>query len=144
MYIKTGNMFDYNCDLLCVTTNSFIKKNGALVMGRGAAKQLKDSFPGIEYEFGKNIKHLSNYGLCVVEYKGYLFGAFQTKNHFKNKSNVFLIAMGVNLLNKFISDNEYIRCVSLNYPGIGYGNLKEKDVYKIIQYLNNKVIVWKN
>ena len=59
----TGNIWDYLGEkdvVLCITTNGYVKGNGAAVMGRGVALQAKSHFPGIEYELGKLIKDHGN------------------------------------------------------------------------------------
>ena len=45
----TGDMwrvFD-EVDYFVITTNAIIKRNGAVVMGAGIAKQMRDKYPGI-------------------------------------------------------------------------------------------------
>jgi hypothetical protein len=46
---QQGDMWSaYNrANLFLVTTNSTLKRNNALVMGRGIARQARDRFPGI-------------------------------------------------------------------------------------------------
>lgn len=46
---RTGNMWTVwdEVDFFVITTNSTIKQNGAVVMGRGIAKQVRGYFPGI-------------------------------------------------------------------------------------------------
>jgi len=34
-----GNLFHTPCDVICITTNGFVKRNGEAVMGRGCAVQ---------------------------------------------------------------------------------------------------------
>lgn len=55
-----GNMFEIDCDALCVTTNGFVKANGECVMGRGIAKQIKQYIPTIAKDLGKLIKAKGN------------------------------------------------------------------------------------
>jgi len=47
-----GEMFDTDAQAVCITTNKFVKKNGAAVMGRGCAKQAMQLMPGIEFIVG--------------------------------------------------------------------------------------------
>jgi len=55
--------------LFLITTNSTIRKDGALVMGRGIARQARDRFPGLAVNLGRYILNtcgrLGNYGLLV-------------------------------------------------------------------------------
>lgn len=47
-------------DAICITTNGFVKKNGACVMGRGCALEATHKFPGIEFRLGAMIKAHGN------------------------------------------------------------------------------------
>ena len=55
-----GNMLHVDCDAVVVTTNGFVKKDGACVMGRGIAKQLAQHIPSLPYELGAAIKQHGN------------------------------------------------------------------------------------
>ena len=73
------------------TGNAVVKNNGALVMGAGMAKQVRDRYPGIDKEFGKavlnNTDNQGRYG-CLI---GKHWGVFQVKTHFGNKADLDLI-----------------------------------------------------
>lgn len=45
---------------LVITTNGFVKSNGACVMGRGSAREARDKFPGIDFILGKYLKAYGN------------------------------------------------------------------------------------
>jgi len=45
-------------NLFLITTNSTIRKDGALIMGRGIAQQARDRFPGLDVVLGKQILSL--------------------------------------------------------------------------------------
>ena len=55
-----GNMFEIDCDVLCITTNGFVKSNGECVMGRGIAKQIQKYCPDIPRDLGNLIKTKGN------------------------------------------------------------------------------------
>ena len=57
MHEVQGNMFDElgRADMLCVTTNGFVKRNGHAVMGRGCARTARDMWPGVELQLGEHI-----------------------------------------------------------------------------------------
>src|SRR5271157_1215396 len=40
-------------DILCITTNGTVRKNGSAVMGKGCALEAKNRWPGIEDVLGK-------------------------------------------------------------------------------------------
>ena len=56
MRIVKGNLWDSKDSLILVTGNSYIRKDGTLVMGRGAALELKTMIPGIDKRLGQKIK----------------------------------------------------------------------------------------
>ena len=53
-----GNLHDLACDVVCITTNGFVSKNGKAVMGRGCAKEIKEREPGIDLILGTKIREL--------------------------------------------------------------------------------------
>ena len=95
-----GNLFNEQCDALCITTNGFIKKNGNCVMGRGCAKQAADYWPQLPKIIGQNISNYGNivFNLFFSDGKQLLtfpvkpiFVIFDGKNcvkHMKNKFNI--------------------------------------------------------
>lgn len=146
MNISYGNMWDVydEADLFLITTNSFIKRNGALVMGAGIAREARDRFPGLDLALGRKIKHLGKYGLIVSEkWPDKKLGAFQVKYHFKDSASLELIEYSCNDLITFITQNTLrFGTVHLNYPGIGNGKLTEDDVYPIVRKLPDCVTLW--
>ena len=53
-----GNLHDIPCDVVCITTNGFVAKNGKAVMGRGCAKEIKNIHPGIDLILGSKLREL--------------------------------------------------------------------------------------
>ena len=75
-----GNIWDYKADCIVITTNGYVRQDGACVMGRGVALQAKRKFPGIEYRIGDAIRrqgnHLYNMGrVCTFPVKHYWYQA---------------------------------------------------------------------
>jgi hypothetical protein len=75
-------------DLFLITTNATLKGNGALVMGRGLARQARDRFPGLDLALGQAIAarcgHLGRYQLLVSpHWPRAKLGAFQVKRHYR-------------------------------------------------------------
>jgi hypothetical protein len=116
---KTGTM-------IVVTTNSTLNKNGALIMGKGAAKQLRDFMPGIDLEIGQIIKPLSStYGFVPIrlsECEIYKIGIFQTKRYYADNAEMDLINTSLIKLRAFLLDHPDFD-VRMNFPGIGAGHL---------------------
>jgi hypothetical protein len=126
---------------IIVTTNSFLTSEVKLVMGRGAAWQLKTRVPGIDGIFGKMIHdscgHLGCYGL--IFHKRY--GAAQVKYRFNEKARLQLIRLSMNMLSVKASKNRN-RIFNINFPGIGNGGLKRDQVESLLKVLPDNVHVW--
>jgi hypothetical protein len=142
---KFGNMWSVyeETDAFCITTNSFIKKSGAVVMGRGIAKTARDRFEGLDRRLGEKIQNkcgdLGSYGLVTSSNK---IVAFQVKTHFKEKADLSLIAKSSLLLRQIANRNSGKR-FDLNYPGIGNGGLKISKVKPAVEVLPENVHVWR-
>ena len=140
MKLETGNMwsiFDLK-EYFLVTTNSYIRKDGALVMGRGIAKQLADKIPSIPWDFADKIKHLGNYGIVVTAGR---IGAFQVKKHFANDAEFPLITSSTYDLHRW-AESLPKRRFDLNFPGIGNGHLDYNEVLPLLQGLPDNVHIW--
>jgi len=138
---KIGEMFRAR-GFIIVTTNSFLTTEVKVVMGRGAAWQLKRKKPGIEKTFGKMILdtcgHLGRYGLI---FHGN-YGAAQVKYHFMEMADLDLIEFSmIKLSQEAKRDRKTI--FNINYPGIGNGRLKESEVKPALRMLPDNVHVWK-
>ena len=55
-----GDIFKTECDIICITTNGFVKTNGDAVMGNGVANQLKKYIPDAEERLGRILRRLGN------------------------------------------------------------------------------------
>jgi hypothetical protein len=145
MKLRQGDMFETPCDVLIVTTNSTIKNNGAVVMGRGAAQQARDTFSRCDLRFGNLIKHYHAgvYGLVwYSDLQGQILGAFQVKRHFKDTADIGLIVSAVDILKRLACTDWNRMTISLNFPGIGNGGLNRLDVEPLLYDLPNNVTVW--
>ncbi len=151
MILKKGNMFDEwgKCSVLLVTTNAFIKQNGELVMGRGAALQLKQKVPESALELGSSIplRAVYNYfvesppyGVVLADQRtslalhGQVYGAFQVKRHFRESASLDLIRHSAKQLASWLQE-PYAQqdWWVMNFPGIGYGNLDRRDVLPVLE-----------
>ena len=145
MEYRTGNLLehlqDYNY-VLC-TTNSYIKKDGSLVMGRGFAKDIKLTYAGIDIHFGNLItnycKHLGTYGILFYG----SVGAFQVKFDFKATAQLSLVEYSTQRLCEIAhKHSEY--WFGLNYPAVGNGKLSIEVIKPIIETLPDNVHIWRN
>jgi hypothetical protein len=153
MKIVKGNLWDSKDDLILVTCNSYLRKDGALVMGRGAALELKEKYPGLPRSFGAWIEdtcgHLGEYGVIVfplillkVKEGSWKYrGVFQVKKHFKFPAQLDVIEHSCNILLDVMKSN-HIKTTSMNFPGIGFGQLKYEDVLPIVEKLPDSVTLY--
>lgn len=147
MKLAKGDLFsDVYADVVLVTTNAYIKSDGSLVMGRGAAAQLAKLHPTIPYAFGKLVKasyHYPHYGVVIESSPrdGRLYGAFQVKENWFDKASHMLIHQSMTHLYELahlIPNWKF----AMNFPGIGNGQLDRKDVLPTIELLPDNVEVW--
>ena len=159
MKIVKGNLWNSNDNLILVSTNSTLKKNGELVMGRGAAKEARDLKVGLPRMFGYQIQEQcgsgGRYGIIlarrftsspdnnmeIAEINGKYYGAFQVKYHWKDKADLELIYFSTQVLDKLMRVHFNLKC-SMNFPGIGNGQLTYDEVYPIIEQLPDNVTVY--
>lgn len=134
-----------DADLFCITTNSFVRNDGTLVMGAGIAKQARDKMPGLAENAGQKIEetvgHLGVYGLLLPDTDSCL-ALFQVKDHWDKKADLQIIAHSAKHLTQWLQDQPMDAEVHLNYPGIGNGGLHRTDVAGIIDPWPDNVHVW--
>lgn len=166
MQLAKGNMWnatrDRAADVYLVTTNNYLRNNGSLVMGRGAASQVTRMWTGIDMEFGGLIEAEAvrqaatgecrnavklEYGVLVapspyaLKGRDVWLGIFQVKYRWWDSADLGLIERSVGVLGKWVEANPGMR-VALNFPGIGNGHLKRADVMPMVERLPDAVTVW--
>ena len=140
---RTGDMWSAlpHTDFFIVTTNSFIRKDGALVMGRGIAQQLRDRVPGFDAQAGRwvqeTVGHLGQYYLAI----GPTYGLFQVKRHFSDKADFDLIQGSAERL-RIVAESLPGHSFALNFPGIGNGGLPYDQVKPLLNDLPDNVSIW--
>lgn len=135
-----------DADLFLITTNSTLKKNGALVMGRGIARQARDHFPRLDVTLGGEIArrcgNRGEYGLLVSpRWPAAKLGAFQVKTDYGRPASLSLIRRSAIALLAWCRKYP-VAAVHLNCPGIGNGGLARAQVLPLLQSLLAKVHVW--
>lgn len=138
-----GNMWsDWDTvDYFCITTNSFVKNNGALVMGAGIAKTVRNRFPGIDKQIGQAIvDRCGNLGIYHF-LLGNKICAFQVKQMFNNPANTDLIKGAVVVMGAHARSMPD-KLFALNFPGIGNGKLAYEDVRPLLEPLPDNVRIW--
>lgn len=149
MKYEWGNMWSIwnTTDFFIVTTNSSVRYDGELVMGRGLAAQLKRRCPDLPAAAGQHIENLGTYGLLLLGPWAYRqgtpqVGLFQVKHHFARPANVHLIHRSTHML-KILALKHPDKRFDLNFPGIGYGKLEVGEVAPIIEQLPDNIHVWR-
>lgn len=143
MKLAKGNMWTvWNKGMFIVTTNSYIKNGGRLVMGAGIAKQARNRLTGVDLKLGSMIRdtcgHLGFYGFLPVSS---VFGAFQVKYDWIDSADLDLIKRSTSQLADFATQRPEMT-FNLNFPGIGNGRLARNIVLPIIETLPDNVTVW--
>lgn len=148
MILEKGNMWSVfnDTDIFMITTNPIIRKDGAVVMGRGIALEAKNRYPSLPYDFGKALKELhpeidqQNVGFIgKYEYTNVWF--FMVKDHWQNEASLDIIERSVFHLKHGFADMDKKR-IDLNFPGIGNGRLKRDAVLPLLQSLPDNVHIW--
>lgn len=149
------------------TGNNTITKDGRLVMGRGAAKQVRDHYRGIDRKLGEKIQDIHNrekrenynFTLCDIDEfsqlgaysksllklksnKTFIIGILQVKQHYSSTADIDIIRDGVQVLNHVARSRPNLK-FEMNYPGIGYGNLKIKHIRSIVNILPDNVTLYR-
>jgi hypothetical protein len=128
---------------ICITTNSYVKLNGELVMGRGCAKEARDRFPDIAKRLG-TVYYQTRFEKFppVIILKDLRIIAFPTKCFFKHPAKLDIIENSCKQL-MYNIEARGIKEVYLPRPGCGYGALSwEKEVKPLIAtFLDDRVIV---
>jgi hypothetical protein len=128
------------------TGNPIIKNNGAIVMGRGAAKQVRDTYRGIDKVFGDMIAHEArddNYEPNVLFAREGLqyIGWFKVKRHWQMNAELEIIIRSTTELTQYaVKRPEYK--FHMNYPGIGNGELRIEDVAPIVATMPDNVLLY--
>lgn len=150
MILKTGDMFRSPPPGvgLIATGNSYIRKDGRLTMGRGAAEQLKLAYPNADRMFGDYLKekklHLGFYGfVSTTTTDDRVIGLFQSKIDFKDPSTLQLITDSTKVFAEHANSNQR-QLYRLNFPGVNFGGLQalRAEILDIISELPDNVEIW--
>lgn len=126
------------------TANSTLTKNFDLVMGAGIAKQVAQMFPEMPSLAGRAVRdrcnHLGEYGVIVRP--EFPVGLFQTKTHWRQRSNVELLKYSLSILSAYAYKTRTYD-YHLNYPAIGLGGLDKEIVHPLLMWmLPRNVHIW--
>lgn len=151
MKVVVGNLWDQEhiADVILVTTNCIVNSAGKLVMGRGAALEAATRYPRLPMDFGDIIREKKYgtthpYGILILpKYANEVqLGAFQVKHHWQERAMTVLIKLSAYRLNIIANACPHMT-FAINYPGIGNGQLSERDVAPLISSLPDNVTFYK-
>jgi len=131
-------------DVYLFTANNVIKTNGALVMGAGAAKEVRDAWKGVDLLLGEKIARFcgGDYGLISATInKHQVIAAFQTKRQYNQPAIYDVVRKSTKALDKFARKFPQL-VFHLNYPAIGLGKLDQSRIYDIIKVLPDNVLIY--
>jgi hypothetical protein len=138
--VVRGNFLSASKGLLLATGNGVLRKNGALVMGAGAAKALAQAYPFLPRVFGRMAQSAPDlggwhlYGVLVTRVApGLSVGLFQTKGDWRDRANVNIIKYSAAVLANHLERNP--QEVHMAFPGIGLGGLSEDEVLEALELL---------
>jgi hypothetical protein len=135
----TGNLWDQEADIICITTNGFVKNNGKAVMGRGVAKEATERVKGIQTMLGTCIKKYGN-AVCPITQYNYekdgeeqtrIICSFPTKHNWWEDSDLELIRRSAEQL-ALVVEAYQLDSVVVPRPGCGNGNLTWEEVSVIL------------
>tara|TARA_R110001583_G_scaffold123825_8_gene275249 strand:+ start:693 stop:1208 length:516 start_codon:yes stop_codon:yes gene_type:complete len=163
-----GDLWEHvgRTDLICITTNAFVKSNGQAVMGKGCAKEATIRYPGIAAKLGRKTLKKSPPVAGLVKDRGTYICSFMVKpgSAIFNGSNavkhmipkfkvgdlvpgwacladIELIKASAKHLMEIMDGHEFKSAV-IPRPGCGAGELKWSEVEPILQtILDDRVSV---
>lgn len=133
-------------NILCITTNGLVKKNGECVMGRGIAAQAKERFPALPAHLGQALLIYGNHVHWLDNWGDWFLMSFPTKHKWWEKSDLKLIERSVKELQCMfpIDDTEsykYNTKIYLPRPGCSNGGLDWKDVKPLVEILDDRFVI---
>lgn len=135
----TGNLWTYPADVRVITTNGTVKKNGECVMGRGCAREAKQTIPEIALVLGSKIKEHGNkvffLGNLSVDPIVHLY-SFPVKHNWYEKADIKLIRESAEDLFYQLDSvypNDEGHVFVLPRPGCGNGGLKWNEVKPVLE-----------
>lgn len=128
-------------EIFMFTANSIVKNNGALIMGAGCARTVRDTFKGIDKLFGDKIKSGEDFNVTFVNYNSQWIGAFQTKLDWRNSSPIDLVRRSIlklyNIAAKRPDWTFHLPC-----PAVNHGGKSVEEILPMLEPLPDNVIIY--
>ena len=149
-----------NGNVVCVTTNGFVKKSGEAVMGRGNALAMAQAIPELPKLLGSFIKKYTNRVGFIYNRSDINFPVKPSSGNYDDllpyiqkykptdiinipgfwcKADPSIIEISIDQLNDLITKFN-LEKVYLPIPGVNNGQLKLEDIKPILKKASSKVI----
>lgn len=132
--IEKGNIFNSSCEFLVNPVNC------VGVMGKGLALEFKNKYP-LNFEIYKKACDNASFNignLLIVPVDNKFIVNFPTKKHWRNKSDLEFIKIGLEELKVAIKDFN-IKSIALPKLGCGLGGLDWNEVFDLIKDFHNSI-----
>ena len=132
--IEKGNIFNSSCEFLVNPVNC------VGVMGKGLALEFKNKYP-LNFEIYKKACDNASFNignLLIVPVDNKFIVNFPTKKHWRNKSDLEFIKIGLEELKVAIKDFN-IKSIALPKLGCGLGGLDWNKVFDLIKDFHNSI-----
>ena len=133
--IEKGNIFNSDCEFLVNPVNC------VGVMGKGLALEFKNKYP-LNFEIYKKACDNASFNignLLIVPVDNKFIVNFPTKKHWRNKSDLKFIKIGLEELKVAIKDFN-IKSIALPKLGCGLGGLDWNEVFDLIKDFHNSIV----
>ena len=133
--IEKGNIFNSSCEFLVNPVNC------VGVMGKGLALEFKNKYP-LNFEIYKKACDNASFNignLLIVPVDNKFIVNFPTKKHWRNKSDLEFIKIGLEELKVAIKDFN-IKSIALPKLGCGLGGLDLNEVFDLIKDFHNSIV----
>ena len=127
----TGNIWTFHKEgnWITIPTNGIVRRDGACVMGRGLAQQVKNKFPALPYLIGI---HINKYGNVIGLFEDYRIITLPVKHHWNEPADLDLIEESIRTLHNITQSDR--KDIYLVRPGCGNGQLSWDKVKPILEY----------
>lgn len=134
-----GNLWKFAdngfADVVVITTNGAVKQNGECVMGRGCAREARDTFPGIAKKLGEYIAKHGNRAFNLGKWQhatAFTIASMPVKHLWHQQADPQLIVRSAQQL-VAMADKFGWQSIVLPRPGCGNGGLRWEDVKPLIE-----------
>lgn len=129
MLEANGDLWGFN-GVHVITTNGYVRRDGAAVMGRGCARQAAVRYPRLPMVLGEALKEMGNQVYYFYEYN---IITFPVKHLWSEPAVPGLIIKSAKELMNTIARHSIIENLYLARPGTGNGQLLWVDVKPLIK-----------